>query len=283
MDYDTLIADPNVRSMLDMISSNEGTTSHGYHTLVGGSRFDSLADHPRITKRLKIRGESVPTSAAGRYQIIKGTWDGAVRALRKEGVVIDDFSPRSQDIVATYLMKQRGALGDVLKGEWRQAIGKLGTEWASLPSSNYNQPKVGWQATLAKLPGGAKFAGTSDVPAGAQPSAQPVQAPAVAAAPTDALASALAGLPAAPGVIAGPAQAATTSPASTGGGWQEAVLAMQQQASQPSALQEAALNNEVDAVRNNAVASFFGETPMPQVTLPKSIEDTINKYMAQLT
>ena len=41
------LENPNVRSFLGMIGSAEGTDKHGYNTLFGGGKVESLADHPR--------------------------------------------------------------------------------------------------------------------------------------------------------------------------------------------------------------------------------------------
>src|SRR5690606_23480525 len=55
-----------------------------------------------------------------------------------------DFSPQAQDLGAIALIAGRGALDDVLKGNWQAAIQKTGKEWASLPSSTYKQGKRSW-------------------------------------------------------------------------------------------------------------------------------------------
>jgi muramidase (phage lysozyme) len=80
---------PEGRALLDTIA---GTESPGYNVLNGGERFSSFADHPRR------RGAGGTTTAAGRYQFVKGTWD---RARNATGV--PDFSPASQDKAAWWL------------------------------------------------------------------------------------------------------------------------------------------------------------------------------------
>jgi muramidase (phage lysozyme) len=77
------------RALLDTIA---GTESPGYNVLNGGERFSSFDDHPRR------RGAGGTTTAAGRYQFVKGTWD---RARNATGV--PDFSPKSQDVAAWWL------------------------------------------------------------------------------------------------------------------------------------------------------------------------------------
>jgi muramidase (phage lysozyme) len=141
--------DPRVRKVLDVIASAEGVR-HGYNTIFGNERFGNLSAHPNVRKAFKqTDGKSNFTTAAGRYQFLKGTWDGLSRQYN-----LKDFSPQSQDIGAIGLIMQKGALGDVLKGNYQAAIQKLGGTWASLPSSPYAQPKRS-QAEIDRFLGGA--------------------------------------------------------------------------------------------------------------------------------
>lgn len=130
--------DPNVRHFLDVvIPGAEGTTEHGYNTAFGGGRFESLADHPRYLKPFKqTDGKTNYTSAAGKYQFLSNTWDETAKALG-----LTDFSPESQDLGALYLLHQKGVLPTLQAGDFKTAVDKTGSVWASLPSSNYPQPK----------------------------------------------------------------------------------------------------------------------------------------------
>lgn len=131
---------PNVRKMLDVIANAEGV-KHGYNTIFGNERTEDLKAHPNIKKEFtQTDGKKNSTTAAGRYQFLKGTWDSV---SKKYGLT--DFSPKNQDLAAVALILGRGALGDVIKGDFTKAVGKLGGEWASLPSSNYAQPKKSWK------------------------------------------------------------------------------------------------------------------------------------------
>ena len=131
---------PNVRKILDVIANAEGV-KHGYNTIFGNERTEDLKAHPNIRKEFtQTDGKKNSTTAAGRYQFLKGTWDSV---SKKYGLT--DFSPKNQDLAAVALILGRGALGDVIKGDFTKAIGKLGGEWASLPSSNYAQPKKSWK------------------------------------------------------------------------------------------------------------------------------------------
>lgn len=134
------LSNPNVRKMLDVIANAEGV-KHGYNTIFGNERSDDLKTHPNIKKEFtQTDGKKNSTTAAGRYQFLKGTWDSV---SKKYGLT--DFSPKNQDLAAVALILGRGALGDVIKGDLTKAVGKLGSEWASLPSSNYAQPKKSWK------------------------------------------------------------------------------------------------------------------------------------------
>jgi len=154
------LENPNVRTFLDMISAAEGTTQHGYNTLFGGGKVDSLADHPRqLFDFTETTGKPNKTTAAGRYQFLSNTWDEQAKNLG-----LPDFSPRSQDLAAVNLLKQRGILPDVLSGNWQTAVQKSGPIWASLPSSPYPQPRQSSDFVMSKLNNRVASGGaTSDV------------------------------------------------------------------------------------------------------------------------
>ena len=132
----------NAAAFLAMLSHAEGTDKgadpyavcYGYkHTI------QSFADHPKLTG--EWQGESLAnlgpsyvgkiSTAAGRYQIIRATWQGCKRAL-----ALPDFSPDSQDKAALYLIRQRGALDLVQAGRFDEAVAVCSKEWASLPGAN---------------------------------------------------------------------------------------------------------------------------------------------------
>ncbi|MDL2267205.1 glycoside hydrolase family 104 protein [Desulfovibrio sp. OttesenSCG-928-G15] len=129
---------PNVRAFLNVIAKAEGTHGrgdNGYNISFGGSTFQGYGRHPNVSRQFKqTDGKTNSTTAAGRYQFLKGTYDEAGKVMG-----LDDFSPRSQDKAAVYLIAKRGALEDVVSGNAEAALKKLGKEWASLPSSPYAQ------------------------------------------------------------------------------------------------------------------------------------------------
>lgn len=122
---------PNVAKFLGVLGQAEGA---GYGTIVGGSQFNNYTGHPRV---VGLRTADGPSTAAGRYQITKTTYDDIAKKLG-----ITDFSPASQDKIAIQLIKDKGAYDDVMRGDYNAAMQKLGGVWASLPSSKYNQPKL---------------------------------------------------------------------------------------------------------------------------------------------
>jgi len=121
--YANLIrSNPYVRKFLDTIGWAEGAD---YTTGFGGRRIDSLAWHPY--PQGAFRHGSSTTSAAGKYQFQRGTWERAARSLG-----LTDFSPQSQDIAALYLVdKDGGALSDVAAGNVTSAVLKTRGIWES--------------------------------------------------------------------------------------------------------------------------------------------------------
>lgn len=141
------IQDANVRAFLTMIARAEGTQGQTdpYRVTFGYAHtIKSFADHPAVTGEWRGRplsnqqcagaglGPGCVSSAAGRYQIVKGTWLACKRALG-----LTDFGPESQDRAAVYLIKQRGALDAVRAGRIEEAMALCRREWASFPNAGY--------------------------------------------------------------------------------------------------------------------------------------------------
>lgn len=141
----------NCTAFLDMLAYSEGVAAglDGYRTMFGGQLTDSLADHPRkFFSFTNQRGETLRTSAAGRYQFLMRTWDTLARRLN-----LPDFGPASQDAAALELIRERGALLDVQAGRISQAIAKCAPIWASLPGAGYAQPERKLTTLLASFSG----------------------------------------------------------------------------------------------------------------------------------
>lgn len=145
----------NLRAFLQVIRAGEGTAgADGYRTVFGGGKFAGYADHPRQAITRKLGGRSITSTAAGAYQFLSGTWDECARALG-----LPDFGPESQDAAAAYLIRRRGALGDVYAGRFDAAVRKCAKEWASLPGSPYGQPtRTIEQASATYAAAGGVFA-----------------------------------------------------------------------------------------------------------------------------
>ena len=137
---------PNAARFLNMVAHVEGTEQLGYNTLFGNKYFADLSRHPNVQQKFTQTDKKTnSTTAAGRYQFIKPTWDSE---RKKYG--INDFSPISQDVVALSLAVNRGALPCILAGDLKCAANKVGGEWAGMPSSTAPQPKKSWKSTLER-------------------------------------------------------------------------------------------------------------------------------------
>lgn len=143
------IADANASAFLQLLQQSEGTASQPdpYACCYGYSHtVQDMSDHPAVTgewRGLQLSdsmctaagfGPGCVSSAAGAYQVVKGTW---LRARNALGLL--DFSAASQDRAALWLVQQRGALEDVKAGRIAQAIQKCRNEWASLPGNYAKQ------------------------------------------------------------------------------------------------------------------------------------------------
>lgn len=147
----------NVTAFLRVIRAGESSqTDDAYRMMFGGAKFDSFDAHPNIAHT----SGHLTSTAAGAYQFLFKTWTWIVEAIH-----LPDFSPLMQDVGAVYLIRGRGALGDVLAGRVGTAISKCCREWASLPGSPYGQPTRTLAQALATY---AQYGGTSDAQPGGQ-------------------------------------------------------------------------------------------------------------------
>jgi muramidase (phage lysozyme) len=129
---------PNVLAFLRVIREREsGQGPDAYLMINGGGRMEGFQRHP---------WENVPTTqgarACGAYQFLGTTWGGLCRQYE-----FPDFSPESQDLGAIALIKERGALGDVIAGRIEQAIAKLRPVWTSLPGAS--ESSASWTMSKA--------------------------------------------------------------------------------------------------------------------------------------
>jgi muramidase (phage lysozyme) len=128
-------------AFLDMIAVSEigrvqlATSDDGYNVLVGSTParpllFKSYADHPNVLNR-QI---PVPSTAAGRYQILYRWW-----RIYRDQMRLPDFGPIAQDRYALQQLREHGALPLIDAGRFRDAVAKVSNVWASLPGAGYGQ------------------------------------------------------------------------------------------------------------------------------------------------
>jgi muramidase (phage lysozyme) len=145
------LRDANVRAFLRAlrVGETDADLDEAYTALFGwkpgnGKTFSDFTSHPNVRTYETHDGQFIKngridfTTAAGAYQIVQSTWAG----LQRKYTWLRTFSPELQDLAAICLIHDRGAMEDVLAGRIVQAIGKLGDEWASLPSATVGQPTV---------------------------------------------------------------------------------------------------------------------------------------------
>jgi RHS repeat-associated protein len=152
----------NLRAFLYTIRNTEGQgTTLPYDIQFGGGKFgkgkddkEKYKDHPRkaITKWNKT------STAAGAYEILAGTFDAV-----KGKVGVTDFTPESQDKLAVYLIKRRGALEQVKSANLDDAFKTLKNEWSSLPGAKEQGMKLDDAKATFKKGLAKELTGTSDI------------------------------------------------------------------------------------------------------------------------
>lgn len=176
--------DPNVQRMLEIISRAEGTFNGANpYAVYGGSakkQLQTLAAHPSKAGSWEFAwndGTRDQSTAAGKYQFVEGTWNNLAK---KYG--FGDFGATNQDLGAVALMAEKGAIKDVLRGDWHTAAKKLGSTWASLPTSTAAQAKRSYKDFERII---AQSTGQRTIPQSAVAPTQPtpVAAPAAVTAP----------------------------------------------------------------------------------------------------
>lgn len=144
----------NVRAFLAMIRQFE--SAGRYDVIYGGQRFTDYSQHPNVRVPFEDprTGKMNYSTAAGAYQITNPTWK---TILNNAGS--GDFTPASQDAAAVWLLKLNGSLADIVDGDFRTALEKASSVWASLPYSTSKQPSVSLDKALASyIKNGGKIA-----------------------------------------------------------------------------------------------------------------------------
>ena len=151
--------DARRRAFLDAIARRE--SGGRYNVIYGGRTFSDYSRHPRVDVPIQSGPNKGKTSsAAGKYQFIKGTWDDQARRLG-----LTDFSPQSQDLAAwdlaarSYAKRTGQSLDSALVNPTSaaQAAGQLRNIWTSLPGgieqgTNFQQFASTFENSLNKVP-----------------------------------------------------------------------------------------------------------------------------------
>lgn len=127
----TALGNQNVAAFLRCIRQGESNqTDSAYRLVNGGGLFNDFSAHPY---------GKLPTTqggrAAGAYQFLPTTFADVQARYPAE---CPDFSPASQDFAAVVKIADRGALNDVIAGNFQQAVAECRKEWTSLPGASEN-------------------------------------------------------------------------------------------------------------------------------------------------
>lgn len=113
----------NLYAFLALIRQLESNNDYG--ALVMGGQFSDFSEHPALTGWPGVRlPDGRLTTAAGAYQITRTTWND-LGGSAKYG----DFSNAAQDQAAIDLLRRRGALAEVMAGNFDRAVTKVVKEW----------------------------------------------------------------------------------------------------------------------------------------------------------
>jgi muramidase (phage lysozyme) len=112
---------PNVKAFLTTIAQAESST---YDSAYG----DSTNTPNKFRGDEKYPGFGKNPSASGRYQIRKDTYNEVSKKLG-----LTDFSPKTQDLMAVYLITKRKAMDHIKRGDIDAALPEFSKEWAALP------------------------------------------------------------------------------------------------------------------------------------------------------
>ena len=161
---------PNMAAFLATIRHSEGTDQKPdpYAVVFGyGHTITDFTDHPAITGEWKgvsiaflgPQYEGEISTAAGAYQITKGTWLALKFQAQRRGEPLPDFTGPSQDRGAAILIDQKGATEMIEAGNFAAAIEACHRIWASLPGSTSGQPQSSMLAlTVTFTDAGGKLA-----------------------------------------------------------------------------------------------------------------------------
>lgn len=162
----TIDGGANLAAFKEAVSRSEGTAGQGdpYRVCYAYKHtVQDMTDHPAVTGEWK--GEQLPdamckaagfgsgcvSTAAGKYQFTKPTWQRLKKKLK-----LPDFSGPSQELACDELLRECGAYELASRGEVKEAAQAARRTWASLPGSGYAQPErsVAWLQSQYQAAGG---------------------------------------------------------------------------------------------------------------------------------
>lgn len=128
---------PEGNAFMNAISDNESNGE--WNVIYGGQKFDDYSQHPGVFVKINVGpNKGKFSSAAGKFQILKSTYDRVAPLLG-----ITDFSPESQIKIAWYLAQEAyanayntgmdGLQKALEKGDVAGALKVMKGVWTSLP------------------------------------------------------------------------------------------------------------------------------------------------------
>lgn len=135
--------DPHLRALMRTISASEANVLKPYHVLHGGDFASSVDVHPNECVGIRKgpnRGNC--STAAGRYQLLFGTWVSLSARYHPDKASVTDegqslsFEPQYQDAVVLAWLSDRKAWGNLPQqlrdGDIRKVLKRLSGTWTSL-------------------------------------------------------------------------------------------------------------------------------------------------------
>lgn len=127
------------KGLHDSIAYAEGTEGRGqdgYNVGFAYKYFSSCAAHPNK----KTCSGKYCSTAAGRYQFLKATWDATAKSIGATSFGPDAQEKGTQHLITKVRKVSVPSSRALTATEFSNAMKKLSYEWASLPPGRYGQP-----------------------------------------------------------------------------------------------------------------------------------------------
>lgn len=132
-----------------MIRACLGTNGPEGYRVYGNQLADDLSKHPNTLFPIDAWTSS---TRAGAYQINYRTWYGLAQNWG-----FQDFSPANQDRAAIDLIRQAGALSDVMAGRLLLSISKCSRQWPILPGVTDKSKSLAFARRMYLAAGGTEL------------------------------------------------------------------------------------------------------------------------------